>query len=635
MRKIFLLTISLCSFVAAAELPSGATMDAGLSLFPEGDLPELNLKELEELTKLFFPGEDEEKRKELIEETVKLDQKMRSMSKEERIAEQKKMEQELEQFLTQELAALEEEQPQVEPKIPEAAMELPVTPGTDKEKAAKLPTASAQDIAATKKMLQSLLEDIAQFRIKVSSLPRISKDVRVEQQWQQTITPLDEFESFATLIARKEHLLSILASQEFAMLKGQLTTLQQKVHSAIKAIIVPDTFMVRTVTDDDTARAGLVDKKTEQQTSTAIKTTVNNLFNAVVSQQLGWSLKRLLQKYAPEELKKVESSTLKDKEKAGKPTIEIGPSSRSGGFGGMPRRPSESGAGFGRGATSPTGSGKVGPVSGPTGKGEAGTPPAGGGKGAPKGADKGDQDKGKKEGDKDKGKESDKSKDGKKDDKSKSKDSSTHMSEFDKALQEAASLITKDNLVETVAGLETVRENDIRETGKTLSPLAIQLSGSLLPKAQKLQAEIVKSDEKEQSKLFAQTYEKLNKAAPLQLLEKQLNKTLSVRPISRDDMAAQPIFEIGKSLSLINSLLIDQSTKELIEIKDQARKVASIIERLPDKDREPISQVIQQIMALDPTKGEAKERAKLIKSARSLFADTLAVAQPAAAQAAS
>lgn len=635
MRKIFLLTISLCSFIAAAELPSGPTIDAGLSLFPEGDLPELNLKELEELTKLFFPGEDEEKRKELIEETVKLDQKMRSMSKEERIAEQKKMEQELEQFLTQELAALEEEQPPVvEPKIPEAATELPVTPGTDKEKAAKSPTASAQDIAATKKMLKSLLEDIAQFRIKVSSLPRISKDVRVEQQWQQTITPLDEFESFAILIARKEHLLSILASQEFAMLKGQLTTLQQKVHSAINAVIVPDTFMVRAVTDDDTARAGLVDKKTEQQTSTAIKTTVNNLFNAVVSQQLGWSLKRLLQKYAPEELKKVESPTLKDKEKAGKPTIEIGPSSRSGGFGGMPRRPSESGAGFGRGATSPTGSGKVGPVSGPTGKGEAGTPPAGGGKGAPKGADKG-EDKGKKEGDKDKGKESDKSKDGKKDDKSKSKDSSTHMSEFDKALQEAASLITKDNLVETVAGLETVRENDIRETGKTLSPLAIQLSGSLLPKAQKLQAEIVKADEKEQSKLFAQTYEKLNQAIPLQLLEKQLNKTLSVRPISRDDMAAQPIFEIGKSLSLINSLLIDQSTKELIEIKDQARKVASIIERLPDKDREPISQVIQQIMALDPTKGEAKERAKLIKSARSLFADTLAVAQPAAAQAAS
>ncbi|MCL4380353.1 hypothetical protein M1466_02610 [Candidatus Dependentiae bacterium] len=621
---LIILVIATGSFAATGLPPSMPGM--GSSIFPEGDMPELDVKELEELTKLFFPDYDEKQRKELITETQRLDDRMRKMSPEDRIAEQKKMEQELESFLTKELETLEqEEKSPVAPVEPKPA--IAEEPKLEQEKVttqkSTIPPASTAALAQAKKKITALLASIAEFRLKISSLARISADVPTEATWARIQPMLNDLVAYATIVRNKEPLLNILVSDEFKTLYNQLQQLSSTLSTQGTQVVIPDTYKLPALDDNEAARATIIDRATKKKSQAAVRTIIATIAGALEQQQLSWSLKRLIQKYAPEELKKVAQN--------GKPAIAPGgtlggfgtPSTGQfgGGFGGGYRPSSGGFGGFGGGLGGAGGAGMpFQPSAAPAGAGKGVTPP-GSSQGKQQEGGKKEEEKGAKKEERDKG---ERSKEGKSEEKGKEKKKegfkkpTKQLQELNESIDTIANTITTNRILELVAPLATAPETDIRTIGRGIEPLALALKTELEEKAEKLHREIVKAPEKEQSKLYAEAYKKFVAARPIQQFASSLHQSLQQRPLPATNLAAAPIATALQAITNTRNFLLDAPGKNIIALQQQLQAIRPQVANAPiaAEQKTAMLKSVDELLALDPLSGEAATRAKTIIDAQ-------------------
>lgn len=621
---ILSILVSMPMLQAAAAMPPGMALpDMDGSIFPEGEMPELDTNELEELTKLFFPEYDEKQRKELIDETKRLDERMRQMSPQERAEEQRKMEAELESFLQKELEAIETQEKTASqppaPVIPPAPEKNePTVPG----KKAAIPQAAPAAIAAAKKMLKELQESITQFRLQVGSLPRVSSDTPTEQTWGRIQILINEFASYIGIVTHKDPLLNILLSDEFKLLHNQLKQLQATLKAQISQVNIPDSYKLPALDDDAMARASVVEGTTKKKSQIAVRKIVSTLAAAVEEQQIGWSLKRMIQKYAPEELKKVNPPTQQLPQGQGSSFGNAG-AFGGGSYGGGGRNgvPALGGGGFGGAGMLPTSS-----ISG----GKHGSSTSGGKNSSASGfkeqTSKSDTTKEAESTEGDKGsKDGGKGKDDKKSDKDKKdgfKKPTKQLQELEKSISQLSKKITDDKVNGSLA-LMSQPTTDLRVLGQTIAPIAIDLKKEVESKAQKLNAEIMKAPEKEQTALYAEAYKKFMESRPLQQFEQMLHQGLATRPIAPDNLAAKPLVTAAQTLATIRTLLLDEPGKELYELQQAASLIRPRLQALPldASQKNELAVSLNQLSTLNLLEGDVKTRSKTVKDGKRLITE--------------
>ncbi len=181
--------------------------------------------------------------------------------------------------------------------LPEPVFEEPVV--SKEEKKEKAITATPEQLAQMRVKLNNIGSTIGNVILKTESAPRVATEPAIEQAWQNLRPSLAEVQSHIKIIVHKDELLTPLLSDEFNVLKGQLDNFYEKITALEKRLVVPDiSAFIDTEKKSDT--------KSFAQFTKAMSELVQFLRYAIEEQQVGWGLKRLIQKYAPEEIKKEE-----------------------------------------------------------------------------------------------------------------------------------------------------------------------------------------------------------------------------------------------------------------------------------------------------------------------------------------
>jgi hypothetical protein len=152
--------------------------------------------------------------------------------------------------------------------------------------------------------LKKIITHVQPLILKTKVLPQVSKNCKTEKDWLSLSDSLIELNSFAKVISNKENLIDILASEEFLLLRDQLKEIANNLEEGESSIIVPDTAGLTINYDDEEAEESTLLIEAAQNQLNLI---IPKLKTLVEDDQILWGLKRLLQKYAPEELQKVEA----------------------------------------------------------------------------------------------------------------------------------------------------------------------------------------------------------------------------------------------------------------------------------------------------------------------------------------
>lgn len=363
----------------------------------------LHSNEFKQMLEEFAPGASEslnltpEEEEEIIRQTQAFTEKLEGMTEEEQ-------QQEVEKMLRQLPAPQQAEQkmPQQTQKIEQqpTAPKIETKPALKKEKI-------VIDTSDTKKLIGKIVKSLEDIEIKFESMPRVSKQSLMEQKWAEVKEELPLTISMLKRIEKKADLLEKLASQEFSLLRSQLKDLYQELQPQRKKLTIPDTAIIKNLSDEDLSRAEPATKSEKKKTKQAVDAIIKILSRSI--QNINYGNKKLLEKYAPEELKKINEEF---KSKAKEQPYSTTKPSRSDyspyyGGGGSYRRPSSGYYPSGRSTSSPTSS-----AWGSPGSSEMGSPKK---TGTTKGKEALKEDKekettkdsfakGKKESDKDKGK---------------------------------------------------------------------------------------------------------------------------------------------------------------------------------------------------------------------------------------
>lgn len=202
--------------------------------------------------------------------------------------------------LSVDLEKAEALQKEEQPEIPEFQEEVKF----EKKEVKPLLKIELTKVKQVQNSLKKIIIHVQPLILKTKVLPQVSKDFKIEQDWLSLTDSLVELNSFAKVISNKENLINLLASEEFLLLRDQLKNIANILEENESKIIVPDTAGLTINYDEEDA-----------QESTKIIQTAQNKLNLFIPKlkilveddQILWGLRRLLQKYAPEELKKVEA----------------------------------------------------------------------------------------------------------------------------------------------------------------------------------------------------------------------------------------------------------------------------------------------------------------------------------------
>ncbi|MDR3646604.1 MAG: hypothetical protein P4L22_03620 [Candidatus Babeliales bacterium] len=448
--------------------------------------------------------------------------------------------------LSVDLEKAEAMQKEEQPEIPEPQEEVKI----EEPKTKPVVKAELTKVEQVNTALKKIIQHTEPLILKTKVLPQVSKDTKIATDWLSLSDNLIELNSFAKIISPKENLIDLLATEEFLLVRDQLKTIANYLEENEPTVIVPDT-------------AGLTinyDEEDEDEAANVIVTAQNKLKiiipklkSLIEDDQVIWGLKRLLQKYAPEELKKVETEKKAEKKfiadfKPGKET----PSTYTPKYN-EPFFPNYGGSGYN--PTASTTSDKP-ALSGSSEKGK-------GGKGG--GGDKGDKDKGGKNKDgKDKdGKDKD-GKDGKpkKDDKNKGPD----LKSFNelKATLENISKIAKDNKILDL--IKDDKDKDEKDSEEVYGPNGevLEDSGAFGPKTEE-------QTEKEEAKLKPVDINSHDLTAPFTQINMHYDKAAKLVAKLNGSIKALPD-DIKKHLQKDIKALFDNPELKLKKI-DQAYKL--------------------------------------------------------------
>lgn len=347
--RALLYALSLTAFIAispifAPEQPSGTDLGGLEDIFGDlnldfkeakssGMLDDVNKDELEALkivARSIMPGATDAELNQIVEETLILDKTLQSLPKEDREAREKKLFDKTKEQLAKEDPELAKLFDELEAGLPPIEEE----PKTDVIRPIPaepvIPLADAKKLRSEreriKQLLTSLLTAIEQLRLKIGSLIRVSRDAQVEGQWHAAQNDLDDLVALMTIISNKDKLLEIVASDEFKILRTDLERLAKELIPVVDRIATADTAMLK-------SEADALSRPAKKQSQQAVKEAVEIINRSIVQTKLVWAIKKPIEKYAPEELKKLPSR----KETAERPRFDSGigsTGSKGGGFDG-------------------------------------------------------------------------------------------------------------------------------------------------------------------------------------------------------------------------------------------------------------------------------------------------------------
>jgi len=193
---------------------------------------------------------------------------------------------------------------QLPPLAPVAEAELPKEPEKPEPKET-LPAVDLEQLAGVRTLLNEMIHAINNIITKTEAMPRVSTDAHIEQEWFLIKEPLLQARSFMQIIAHNDELIKPLLTDEFKLLKGQLETLRKPLIHAEQELQTSNTGGLTIVFGEEQSA------KTTQATNKALLTILDVVQSYLEENQLTWGMKRLLQKYAPQELKKEEAKMAK------------------------------------------------------------------------------------------------------------------------------------------------------------------------------------------------------------------------------------------------------------------------------------------------------------------------------------
>lgn len=263
----------------------------------------LDPAQLDTLIDLLMPGASAEEREKLKAEVEEQDRRLNDLRNTDPAAyeqEMKKIAQEAEPFFDElikefekdpEFMAMLQEEMNNAPQQPAP---LPVAPAPK-----PIPSPSSADTQKAKSerekikaLLKQLDQDISQVFLKLGSLLRVSNDNVIEFRWQESAPELEDLQIMAKIIANKDVLADALATDEFKVLRSDLEKFSHKIHSLVGTIATHEEGMSR------------VNQASKQASKVAVAELVEASYEVLVKSKMVWSSKKVLQKYAPEELKK-------------------------------------------------------------------------------------------------------------------------------------------------------------------------------------------------------------------------------------------------------------------------------------------------------------------------------------------
>lgn len=323
-KKLILLTtfLSLPLMYCADMMPPAGTTPVA----PGAGMPdeEMTYDQLKEWADVLFPDFTDEMKEQTIAQTMEMDRQLREMSPEDRAAEERKMISELNDALGMDIPLDIVEQPTQPEKAPEPA---PV----EETK----PTTKVEGIKQTVERLIAILQSFAE----KTGIMAMKDDTKVGisvSEWNDLKDEIAQGISYLHMIKNEKKLLEGLLQTDQTELKDKLEDAVDALRRPVKNIELPDTMGLSEYVDEDgkivyASETVTIDKISSQ---VSFKTALKGLKELFDKYKATWALKRLIEKYAPEELKKKKApSAKKEASTQGRPFARSG---RAGGDGGYP-----------------------------------------------------------------------------------------------------------------------------------------------------------------------------------------------------------------------------------------------------------------------------------------------------------
>lgn len=155
-----------------------------------------------------------------------------------------------------------------------------------------------------KTVFENIIKRAADILKKGQALPRVSPEMKYEDQWAKLKNSLSHVESYLRIIVKRPKLLSAFTTDEFKDLRTNLEELSKELTKQEPKFRVPDTMQLRKVYTQ-------ADKPTDVDYSPAqedLKKYILPLWPKIEEQNLSTELRSFLQKLAPKELKEYEDS---------------------------------------------------------------------------------------------------------------------------------------------------------------------------------------------------------------------------------------------------------------------------------------------------------------------------------------
>lgn len=183
--------------------------------------------------------------------------------------------------------------------------ELPVIEDAPKKEEPKI-TATATELQKIKLLITNIVNNISDIIIKADVLPRVSENRSVETKWLELKSNLSDTKSLLNIINKKEKLLDALLSDESSVLRKNLEDLNKTLRQYNDRLDVPDTAGLRIVFEEEKPL-----EKTHEKSIKILENIVVELHEFIESKQISWGITKLVQKYAPEELKELKKEEVK------------------------------------------------------------------------------------------------------------------------------------------------------------------------------------------------------------------------------------------------------------------------------------------------------------------------------------
>lgn len=165
---------------------------------------------------------------------------------------------------------------------------IPVNPATETKKEVERPI--SKDVPDLQKYLKELVEEINDLVLKATSQAKISTDEELELLWIELLPKLEEIKAYLLIIANHPKIADALLSDEYKLLKTQLEDFANHLKAEKKKLLPTTTNKFLNTLNFDSI--------------------INFLQKEIETNQLLWNTKRLVQKYAPEEVKAIEAKPM-------------------------------------------------------------------------------------------------------------------------------------------------------------------------------------------------------------------------------------------------------------------------------------------------------------------------------------